>query len=187
MADVVDFGSSRRTAADLLALLAGLHKAVEHACESAGIPLSSCRMEETGDGFLISAPEDVGRSAFAGVFLTDLNNELRHHNERHPPGAQIRLRLALNTGEVTRDANRAVSLGIIHTQRLLDSRPLRKALENSTAVLAVIVSSAFYRDFVRQGEEFVPAAYSKVLVNIKQTRDYAWIRLLNDDLPPHRD
>lgn len=181
MVDVANSGSESRTLKDLLALRAGLRRAIENACAAAGIPLHECEVQDTGDGFLILAPEGVDRGAFAGAFLTRLDEGLCQHNTTHSAGAQIRLRLALNTGEITRDETGTVSLGIIHTRRLLDSKPLRKALQDSTAVLAVIVSSSFYRDFVRQRDEYEPGAYDKVLVNSKDIRDYAWIRLLAQD------
>ena len=180
MADVAGFGSPVRTTEDLKVVLAGLYRAFEEAFEAAGIPWLDCQKQDMGDGLHIFAPGEIPRGLFAGALLNRLAEALDRHNETHTIGEEIRLRLALNTAEVTRIENgRVFGHGIIHTKRLLDSAPLRQGLRGSPAPLAVIVSSSFYRDVVKSRAEYRHDAYRRVHIEEKEDQDSAWIRLLD--------
>lgn len=183
MADIVGFGNGSRTTENLIALRAGMRNSVKSACLAAGIPWAELELQDTGDGILILAPGVIAKSAFAGSFLVVLAAELRRHNETHPLWEQIKLRLALHAGEVTRDETGTVGISINRTQRLLDAGPLKKAIETSSAPLAVIVSDWYYDEVVRQGSQFHPEAYRKVSFKVKETRSVGWIRLPGHDLP----
>lgn len=183
MVDIVGFGSDSRTTQNLIALRAGMRRAVERAGGEAGIPWAELELQDTGDGILILAPAAIAQNVFVGIFLSTLATELRKHNETHPRGEQIQLRLALHAGEVVRDENGTVGPSINRTQRLLDARPLKKALENSSAPLGVITSEWFFHEVVRQRSEYRPEEYRKVSFRVKETRSVGFIRLPGHDLP----
>jgi hypothetical protein len=180
MADVKGFGSSDRNTEDLQVVSAELYRVFEQSFVVAGIPWNQCERQDTGDGLHIFAPWEIPRGLFAGALLNELAEALDQHNATHTIGQQIRLKLALNTAEVTRNANgRTFGHGIIHTKRLLDSKPLRQALDESLAPLAVIVSSSFYRDVVKSGPGYRHDVYQRVHIEEKEEQDSAWIRLLD--------
>lgn len=183
MVDIAGYGNVGRTRQNLEALRAGMYASFEQACATAGIPWDECDKQDNGDGVLIIAPPTVPKGLFAGRFLTALLSELRKHNESHSPMEQIKLRLAFSIGEIVRDRTGMVGPSIIHTQRLLDAEPLKKALTHSPGPLAVIVSSWFYREVVRQSAEYEPDSYKMIQVRVKETSDVGWIRMPGHDLP----
>lgn len=183
MIDIVGFGNDSRTTQNLIALRSGMRKAVAQAGGEAGIPWAELEFQDTGDGILILAPWAIAQNFFVGIFLSALAAELDRHNETHSRWEQIQLRLALHAGEVVRDENGTVGPSINRTQRLLDARPLKKALENSSAPLGVIMSEWFFHEVVRQSSEYRPEEYRKVSFRVKETRSIGFIRLPGHDLP----
>jgi hypothetical protein len=97
--------------------------------------------------------------------------------------AQIRLRVALHAGEVFTDKHGAAGAALNHAFRLIEAAELRSALASSPGVLALIVSSSFYRDVVRNSPASNPGAYRRVEISVKETAATGWI-FLPDHAPP---
>lgn len=182
--DIEGFGGKERTRPNYVALRAGMYDAVEKAFGHSGVSLANCYHEGAGDSILALAPATVGKSTFAANVPSALVAALVAHNAEHPPAEQLRLRMALHAGEITRDARGVTGQAIIHTARLLDSAPLKEALRESTGVLAVIASAWFYDEVIRQYPEYAPEEYVRTAVNVKETNGFGWIRLPDGERRP---
>jgi len=176
--DIEGFGQRDPSDINQVRMRHGMYKAMHSAFDASGIPWSSCRDEDRGDGMLVLAAADVRKRPFADHLPNALAEELSSHNRLHRPRERIRLRLALHAGEVNFDRHGVTGSSINHTYRLLDSDAFKLALGNSTAVLAIISSAWFYEDVIRRNELSRPNTYRQVEVANKETRTEAWIRLV---------
>ncbi|WP_143086785.1 hypothetical protein [Lentzea flaviverrucosa] len=176
--DIEGFGQRDPSDINQVRMRHGMYKAMHASFATAGIPWSSCRDEDRGDGMLILASADVRKRPFADHLPNALAEELSAHNRLHRPRERIRLRLALHAGEVNFDRHGVTGFSINHTYRLLDSEVLKSALGSSPAVLAIISSAWFYEDVIRRNELSRPNTYRRVDVTNKETRTEAWIRLV---------
>jgi hypothetical protein len=182
--DIAGYGNGDRTRRNLGSLRAGMYESVRRAFAESGIPWDECFRQDGGDSILALVPGTVSKGAFAGRLLGALLVALHAHNDAHPPGECLRLRLALHAGEVTYDDHGVSAPAVIQASRLLDARPLKEALANSTASLAVIASEYFFTEVIRHEPEYEPEEYRKVAVNVKQFSGFGWIRLPGHELPP---
>lgn len=174
--DIEGFGR-KRTRPNYVALRDGMYKAVEKAFGQSGISLSACYHEGAGDSILALIPAAVGKGAFVADVPSALVTALVEHNAAHPPEEQLRMRMALHAGEITRDAHGVTGHAIIHTARLLDAAPLKDALRESTGVLAIIASAWFYDEVVCQHKDYAPDEYERTALTVKETNTFGWIRL----------
>jgi tetratricopeptide (TPR) repeat protein len=89
----------------------------------------------------------------------------------------MRLRLALHAGEIHHDDYGLVGTAINLAFRMLDAKPLKKALAESTGVLGVIASQWFFDEVIRHDPTNHPGEYHRIRVIAKETETDAWIRL----------
>lgn len=184
--DVEGFGNRSRTNRNQVAIRDGLYRAMREAFGQAGIPLADHDHEDRGDGMLILVGSEVPKSLFVESLPFALASALRDHNSAHSDLEQIRLRMALHGGEVNFDEHGATAASINLTFRLLESEQVKKALAESTGVLAVITSSWFFEEVVRHTTADA-AAYRPVSVVVKETTTTGWICLpgLREPGPAH--
>ncbi|MFD1049628.1 hypothetical protein ACFQ1S_30925, partial [Kibdelosporangium lantanae] len=182
--DVEGFGAKWRNNRHQVAIRAGLYRALRDAFEKADIDWSGIRHEDRGDGVLILAPPDLPKSLFAELLPGALVEALRDHNSRHPDEEHIRLRLALNAGDVTEDENGVSGTAVNLTFRLLETPQLKSALAESAGLLAVISSAYFYDDVMRHSPPVDLATFRRVHVEVKETVTEAWICRPDDPFPP---
>ncbi|MBP2324951.1 putative ATPase [Kibdelosporangium banguiense] len=182
---VVDIeGFSSLTNVEQPAVRAGLYLALQGAFEKADIPWSECIHEDRGDGVFVLAPPQVPKSLFAELLPGALVEALRHYNSQTDDRMRIRLRMALNAGDVTPDGNGASGAAINLAFRLIDAPQLREALAESAGLLAVISSAYFYDDVMRHSPPCDLATFRRVRVEVKQTDSLAWICRPDDPYPP---
>jgi hypothetical protein len=125
--------------------------------------------QTTGDGFIAVTEADVDAVRLVGRFPDELNRILTVYNLDRVPEARIELRIAIHHGPVvvleeknyTGDAFNEVS-------RLLDSPPVRTALENAApAHLAAIISEPIFSSVVRTTfDSLSTASFAKVQAEI---------------------
>jgi hypothetical protein len=156
----------------------GMYRSMRLAFNAAGIPWTSCRREDRGDGVLVLAPATVPKVLFGNNLPGTLAHALTEHNAAHPTEERIRLRLALHAGEITYDEHGVTASSITHTFRLVDADALRTKLARSTATLAIISSDWFYDEVIRHSEHSDAPSYRSTNVTAKETSARAWIRLL---------
>jgi tetratricopeptide (TPR) repeat protein len=175
--DVVGFGDHRRNNVDQMAVRTGLYRALQEAFRTAGISWAACEREDRGDGVLVLAPAELPKGPFVEVLPGALVAELERHNRRHRVAEQVRLRMALHAGEINYDEHGVTSAAINLAFRLLDSAPVKHALAESPAVLAMITSSWFFDEVVRHSRVCDPDAYRSVSVTVKETTATAWLHV----------
>jgi class 3 adenylate cyclase len=97
--------------------------------------------------------------------------------------AQVRLRVAINAGEVTLDRHGIVGVAIDYSFRLAEASPLKTAFANSPDVCGLIVSDWFYADVVNHHPGGRADSYQHVECRVKQTPVSGWMRVPVPTLP----
>lgn len=155
-----------------------LYELLERAFDGSGIPWARCFHEDRGDGALIVVPPDVASKGIIDPLPERLRSLIRRHNHVSCQAAGIQLRAAAHIGPVEHDGHGFVGTDINLLFRMLEARPLRKALAGSGAELALMVSEDVYRSLVCRCPSLVsPYAFQRVRFQVKQTRGQAWIYL----------
>jgi hypothetical protein len=149
-----------------------------------------CYHEDRGDGVLVLVPPGVPKDWLVTSLPEQLETALVRHNafaaEQDPDRAaatQVRLRVAVNAGEVTFDRHGVVGAAIDYTFRLAEAAPLKTALASSPDVCALIVSDWFYNDVVFHQADARPDRYKHVECQVKQTPVSAYMRVPVPTLP----
>ncbi|MFT7837357.1 substrate-binding domain-containing protein [Saccharothrix sp. BKS2] len=173
---VVDVsGFSRRSRNRQEEVRRGLYEALETAFDECGLDWSATHHEDRGDGVLVLIPPSVPKSRVVRTLPHALAGELRRHNASRAEDARIRLRVAVTAGEVRHDAHGVVGDEVNLAFRLLESAPLREALDRTPGVVALMVSRRFFEDVVRDDPATDPDAYRRVEVVVKEFRGAAWV------------
>ncbi|WP_459720028.1 NB-ARC domain-containing protein [Actinophytocola sp. KF-1] len=175
--DVEKFGDRERTRRNRMAVRDGMHQVVRMAFGRAGIPWETSYRRDTGDGILIAVPAaGVDKGAFVGELPRALSELLDEHNAAHPD-AVIRLRLSLDVGEIAFDGHGPDGPSIIHATRLNDAAPFKSALARSSRPFAVITSAYVHDEIVKQHDEYRPAEYRRIDVQVKETHSVGFVRV----------
>jgi class 3 adenylate cyclase len=155
-----------------------LYTFLPQAFSDAGIPWPDCFVEDRGDGALVVIPPGI---AFKGIIdpLPDrLRSLIRRHNHLSRESAGLQLRAALHFGPVDYDGYGFVGSDVNLLFRMLDARPLKRALAASGAELAMIVSDYVYRNVVCRHPSLVnPGCFRAARFQVKNTRAQAWTYL----------
>jgi len=159
-----------------------LHKALYGmlmtALDQAGISWDDCSHEDRGDGVLLIMPPSITVRSIIDPFLRHLRAQIRLHNHACQPAAKIQLRVAAHIGPVDHDGEGFVGTDVNHMARLLDARPLKRALAATGADLAFIASEYLYSNVVCRYPTLVsPDDFQPVRFQVKYTRAKAWIYL----------
>ncbi|GAA0450404.1 hypothetical protein Ade02nite_59550 [Paractinoplanes deccanensis] len=149
LTDIAGFGDPRRDDHDRLALRTALLRVLVESFGEAGLPWRRCRHQDRGDGLLTVVPPTISTTPLVDPLLPALAARLREHNGSADVPLRIRLRCALHVGPVLADGTGYPSASVIHTTRMLDSRPLRRALAVPGPDLAAMVSTSVYETVVR--------------------------------------
>ncbi|EOD64034.1 TPR repeat-containing protein [Amycolatopsis vancoresmycina DSM 44592] len=155
----------------------GLHSIMRATFAATETPWEESYREASGDAVFALVPAEADKAAFLEAALPALVTQLRVHNETHPEAQRIRLRVALNAGEVGYDMHGVTSSSLIMTFRLCDSPPLKAALAASPGVLAVIASERLFDDVVRHVPAAAPTTWHPVTVVMKEVDTRGWITL----------
>ncbi|MEU4739598.1 substrate-binding domain-containing protein [Actinosynnema sp. NPDC023658] len=155
----------------------GMYAALRAAFDDSGLDWSATHHEDRGDGVFVLVPADMPKSRVVGGLPRALLDELRRYNATRTDDARLRLRMAITAGEVQHDEHGAIGDEVTLAFRLLDSRPLRDALDRSTALVALIVSDRFYDDVVRPDPAMDPGSFRRVDVEVKEVRGPAWLHV----------
>ncbi len=175
--DVERFNAPERTNLHRVTVRSGLYQAVEDALTASGVRWQGCHRSDLGDGVLLLAPGAYPKAVFGERVPQELAKNLLAHNRTHTAEEQIRLRMALHAGEITRDAHGFTGSAIIHTFRLLDSRAVKDALSVSDGDIAVITSNWFYEEVIRHIQLGDPGSYASVFAAVKETTTRAWLHI----------
>lgn len=185
--DIAQFSHSGRDDEVQLAVREALYRLLTESFKDSGISWNSCLHEDRGDGAIVVIPAHMPTITVVDQLVEQIRIRLRRYNRLSSPVAQVRLRLAVHIGEVHRDGHGLAGKAVIHLFRILDAPDLRQALQRSTTGLALIVSDYVYESVIQGGPSGVdPAAYSEVIVNVKEFEARAWLlEVPGTYAPPH--
>ncbi|MEZ0108880.1 hypothetical protein ABH920_002881 [Catenulispora sp. EB89] len=176
--DVVSFTRPDRDNVDQLAIRAALYDTLRDAFEDSGIPWRQTVREDRGDGVLIFVSAEVSKVLLLGPMPARLAELLERGNTGRTTRQRFRLRVAVHAGEVHHDAHGYAGYDVNLAFRLVDARPLREAMEHSTAALGLVVSEGVHDGVLRHGYGGLDAAaFERVRVQVKSADVPGWIQL----------
>ncbi|CAM3354950.1 hypothetical protein KIPE111705_04400 [Kibdelosporangium persicum] len=181
--DVEKFGDPSRTIVHQRAVREGLYEITEKALTEAGILSEHYTRDDRGDGILLLVDPVVPKCRLIDQFPSRLVAAIREHNAKSADLARIRLRLAIDAGEVLFDRYGVTGGSVTRAFRLIDAPILKEVLGTSTGLLAMIVSDRFYDDIVRHVPAAAPDTFLPSRVTVKETDLMAWIRLPDHPFP----
>jgi hypothetical protein len=127
---------------------------------------------------LIVVPPGVACKGIIDPLPERLRGLIRRHNHVSCRAAGIQLRAAAHIGLVEHDGHGFVGSDINLLFRMLEARPLKRALAGSGAELALIVSDDVYRSLVCRCPSLVsPEAFQRVKFQVKHDRACGWTYL----------
>ncbi|GAA2397668.1 hypothetical protein GCM10010191_00410 [Actinomadura vinacea] len=183
--DVASFGDQRRGDDARVHVRKGLYAALRTAFEAEGITSGGRYQEDRGDGVLVVVPPQVDTASLLTSVALRLRAEVRRHNALSSEAARMRLRVAVNTGEVHWDGEGLVGTALNDTFRILDAGPFKEVLRATDADLALIVSQRVYDDVVRQGRGLLDRRdYLPLEIRVKELEGTAWVTLPGLGRPP---
>lgn len=175
--DAVGYG--RGNDQDHFAMQAGLKSVLNEAASVAKLDRSRWLLQGAGDGELAILPLDEPEPLVVDAYARQLDLQLTTYNAALPAERRIRLRMAVHFGAAMPAENGYAGQGVVAVSRLVDSPPVREALKGAPdATLVLALTRQVFDDVVRQGHvTFVEADFTRVLVQVKEFQDQAWIRL----------
>ncbi|MEV5573734.1 hypothetical protein AB0L06_27145 [Spirillospora sp. NPDC052269] len=170
-------GYSRLDARRQLAAQHDLADVLDKAAAAAGLSRSDWTEQVGGDGELALLPAGTAPAVVAGDLVIGFESALREVNtardgagplDSERGGGRLRVRLALHHGTLTPGPFGPAGDAPVVVQRLLDSTPLRRLLDDPRRDLAVVVSDAMFDDVVRSGFCALPqSAFEAVRITAK--------------------
>ncbi|GDY32547.1 hypothetical protein [Gandjariella thermophila] len=165
-------------------LIRGLQRANDRVCARFQTPGNPWPRRPSGDGELITVPGDVPKARILADAVREWCIELRAFNEDKSEDGEIRLRVAVEHGDITVDPDSGFPLGgdaLVTVNRLCESAPLRAALDRFPAApLALVVSDRLFHDVVVYRERGLdPGAFEPVRVrhDHKGFNEIAWLHV----------
>jgi hypothetical protein len=173
--DIADFTGPERDDDIRLHLHEELYEVLERGFDGASMPWASCFHEDRGDGALVVVPPGIACKGVIHPLPERLRGLIRRHNHVARDAAAIQLRAAAHIGLVDHDGHGFVGSDINFLFRMLQARPVKRAIADSGAEFALIVSHYVYRNVVCRYPSLVsPEAFESVRLQLKGTDARAW-------------
>lgn len=156
------------------------HDVIARVLAEAGVAPGEFTLDERGDGALVTLPSDASKSRLTEVCLHSLPVRLRRLAAQHSEFGRLRLRVALNAGDISRTEQGSWLGSAVDTAfRLVDAGDTKAALaESGEAVMVLIVSDSWFEDVVRPGLGAVSEGEFRKLTITSHQRDFpAWLAL----------
>jgi hypothetical protein len=180
--DIAGFSSPRRDDETRRYMREQLYKILRESLEASGIPWDACRHEDQGDGILAVLPPSISADSMIDPFPTHLRARIRRHNHVSSEAGKMQLRAAMHVGPVDIDAHGLVSTDVTYLFRMLDARPLRKALDASSAELVVAISEWVHENMVLRHPTLAdPALFTPLRARVKRTSVRGWLYVPGKD------
>lgn len=156
----------------------GLRSVLDEACAETEMQRPQWKRQGTGDGELALLPSNIPKYRILSLLVPELAVSLAEFNMDKSPGYRLRMRLAIDHGDVQVNDEHFAGDPPIRVARLCNSPDLRAALRSAPKDLAVIVSERFHAEVVADGPPGVdPTTYRKVRVAEKTFAEDAWIHV----------
>jgi hypothetical protein len=155
-----------------------LYEILPAAFDGTGIAWDQCHSEDRGDGTLVIVPPAIPATPVIDPFPSRLHALIRRRNRMAAEPAQIQLRAAAHLGPVYADGHGMIGDDIDLLFRMLDARPLRKALADSGAELAFVISDYVHSTLVLRHPTLVdPSLFQPMKTRVKRTKVNAWMHI----------
>ena len=172
-------GGPVRTAADTRDALWTIE---DKALSSIGLRLSEVSWRAAGNGSIVALPGDIAKAKVTVRFVEALRQAVLDHDLEYRQGEPIRLRMALNSGEVI-DGDGWDDGSAITARQLVDSPVIKRVLAASVrSPLALIMSDEWHNAVMKEG--YAAEGYQEVWVEAEAFRGPAWIRVPGRSWPP---
>jgi hypothetical protein len=182
--DIAGFTRTDRDSEIRLYLRRSLYQMLPDAFEGSGVPWAECHHEDLGDGVLVIVPPHIPAYGLIDPFPERMRSLIRRHNRVSCEAARMQLRAAVGIGPVDRDDHGLVGDDINMLFRMLDARPLRRALTDTGTELALAASSYVHDSLVLQHPSLVdPALFRPLKTRVKRTRINAWMYVPGQQQP----
>ena len=170
----------------LMELRANLYSIVELALIRSGITADRYVSEDRGDGILALVDAGVPKIDLVDPLMDHLDAGLRQHNHDNPLDGWLRLRIALHSGEVRRDAKGWGARDLTLTFRLSQAEAVKRCLVLAARAQCVLVTSdSFYRSVIAHGDRSIdPATYRSVDIAQPGGLTKAWLHVPGYHVPP---
>jgi hypothetical protein len=178
----VDIAESTRADRDdelIQHLRSSVYGIMREALGMCGMPWDShCHSEDRGDGFAVIFPPDLAAQPIVDWLPDRLGGLIRRHNRYSIESARMQLRMSAHIGPVYCDERGFSGDDVTFLCRMLDAQPLRQALAQSRAELALIVSDYVHDKLVRQRRSLVDLkSFRRVRTQVKRAPVHGWIYL----------
>jgi class 3 adenylate cyclase len=162
-----------------------LYGILREALHGSGMLMDQCQHQDRGDGVMAIFPPDQAAQPIVDLFPEQLSDVIRRHNRFSCGPVRMQLRVAAHMGPVYCDERGFSGYDVTFLCRMLDAQPLRRALAESGAEFALIVSDYVYETLVRHRYSLVgQRSFLRVKTKVKQTTVHAWMYLPDDTPPP---
>jgi GUN4-like len=164
--DVEKFSS--RNANQQIVIQRELDRMLTEAALNAGLDRAAWECRAEGDGEVAVLPADVDLLLIVRRFVVELDSLLTDHNEHHQANTRIRLRVAMHLDSITWGRLGYAGEALIVLSRLLDSPPVRTALESTAGVnlVQIISEDVFKRAVLPEVGGIKERHFRKVLVDL---------------------
>lgn len=175
--DIVGFTSpARRDEETRQHMRTSLYDRLKDACRRSGIPWDDCGRKDQGDGVLVILPPGAAPTALIEPLLSGLRTLIRKYNRMSAEPARMQVRVSIHLGLVYRDDHGFTGDDVTYLCRMLDSAPLRKAVTDSGAEVAVAVSDRLYKTVVqRHPSQADPTQFRHVKSRVKDNPVDMWL------------
>jgi len=176
--DIAEFTRADRDDEIQLYLRTCLYGLLRDALGGSGMSWDQGQHEDRGDGALVIFPPDLAAQPIVDVFPERLRCLIHRHNRFSCEPGRMQLRVAVHVGPVYRDEHGFAGDDVTYLCRMLDAQPLRRALSDSHAELAFIISDYVYEKLVRRRQSVAgPRSFRQVRTRVKRTPVHGWIYL----------
>ena len=151
---VVDIEESSSRPADVrVRLQRDAAELIDATLADAGVNPDDCSIDERGDGALLVLPPTAVKTLLTDACLHRLPMRLERLAQQHAAIARLRLRIALNSGELIRTAQGSwLGDAVDRTFRLADAQLTKDVLADARdATMALVVSETWFDGTVRSG------------------------------------
>ena len=182
--DIAEFTRTDRDDEIQLHLRTCLYGLLREALGRSGMSWDQGQHEDRGDGAVMIFSPDQAAQPIVDAFPDRLRCLIRRHNRFSCEPVRMQLRVAVHVGPVYRDEHGFAGDDVTYLCRMLDAQPLRRALTDSGAELAFIISDYVYEKLVRRRQSLADQrSFQRVRTQVKRTLVHGWIFLPDGPLP----
>ena len=170
--DIVGYSAPDRSHVHLLDVRSSLYSILRRALEESGVQWDESLREDQGDGLLVVLPHGAPVEAIVSDLPGRLTEILREHNDHRSASAELKVRMAIHSDEITSDAHNLSGRAPVLAFRLLDARALKEWQRDAGALLGAIISD---RIFEQLTDHRIREQFDRCEVKTKEASAKAWM------------